>query len=263
MTGSTRNKGSAALAVAVIGALLAWYSQRQAEKSSPIEPPAARPTEADATATGPPTVRAVAPFDFYLLALSIHPAFCADGNQGKTECRARADHALTLHGLWPENLRSGAYPHDCPAPRLDLAPGLASDLAEVMPGMASRLHEHEWRKHGGCSGLGGDDYFRRALDLTRALGAALEPGLTTRAGGETDGARLRAVANRSRAGLGATFTLHCRGLRGTQRGAPYLMEVRQCIDNDGPNGAPGSLLDCASVDRRDQGCGRSFRIAAP
>jgi ribonuclease T2 len=262
MTGPRRNKGSAALVVAVVGALLAWYSQRQGDESFP-EPPAARPTAADATATGPSTTRAAAPFDFYLLALSIHPAFCADGNQGKTECRARARHALTLHGLWPENLRSGAYPHDCPAPQLDLEPALARDLVEVMPGMASHLHEHEWRKHGGCSGLGDDDYFRRALDLTRALGAALEPELTTLAGDETDGVRLRAAANRSRAGLGATFTLHCRGLRGTRRGVPYLIEIRQCIDNDGPNGAPGTLLDCASVDRRDQGCGRSFRIAAP
>jgi hypothetical protein len=45
------------------------------------------------------------------------------------------------------------------------------------------------------------------------------------------------------------------------RNRPYLIEVRQCIDDDGPNGAPGTLLDCATVNRRDQGCGRSFRIA--
>jgi hypothetical protein len=38
-------------------------------------------------------------------------------------------------------------------------------------------------------------------------------------------------------------------------------EVRQCVDNDGPGGAPGTLLDCATVQRRDQGCGRSFLIA--
>jgi hypothetical protein len=27
------------------------------------------------------------------------------------------------------------------------------------------------------------------------------------------------------------------------------------------NGAPGKLLDCESVQRRDQGCGKRFRIA--
>ena len=36
-----------------------------------------------------------------------------------------------------------------------------------MPGMADDLHEHEWREHGGCSGLDDDEYFRHALELAR------------------------------------------------------------------------------------------------
>jgi len=40
-----------------------------------------------------------------------------------------------------------------------------------------------------------------------------------------------------------------------------LIEVRQCIDNDGEAGAPGTLLDCASLGRRDQGCGSAFEVA--
>jgi len=42
---------------------------------------------------------------------------------------------------------------------------------------------------------------------------------------------------------------------------PYLLEVRQCVDNDGPGGAPRTALACAIVKRRDQGCGTSFMIA--
>jgi ribonuclease T2 len=246
MKGPKSNRSAVALAVAVIGALFAWYSQRAAEN-----PPSVRPAAA----------RNAAPFDFYLLALSIHPAFCADGNQGRSECRGGGGRPLAIHGLWPENLDSGAYPHDCPAPRLDLEPALATELAAFMPGMESNLHEHEWRKHGGCSGLGDDEYFRHTLDAARAVDAALGPTLTTLAGRETGARELRAAADRFQAGLGATFTLHCRVLRGAPRREPFLIEVRQCIDNDGTDGGPGTLLDCASVNRRDQGCGRSFRIA--
>ena len=61
-------------------------------------------------------------------------------------------------------------------------------------------------------------------------------------------------------GIGATFTLHCRTLRGSGDRAGLLVEVRQCIDNDGADGAPGTLLDCATVGRRDQGCGALFRL---
>lgn len=135
-----------------------------------------------------------------------------------------------------------------------------------MPGMESGLQMHEWREHGSCTGLDADAYFRRAIELTRTLDAALRTRLTTLAGTETSAAELRATADRYQPGLGATFTLHCRTLRDAPAGGrarPYLLELRQCVDNDGPAGAPGKLLDCASVHRRDQGCGASFRIAEP
>jgi len=133
-----------------------------------------------------------------------------------------------------------------------------------MPGMQSNLHDHEWRTHGGCSGLDDDDYFQQTLDRARGMDAALRMRLTSLAGRETTPAELRAAADAYRAGLGATITFQCRTLRDAPaalRNRPFLIEVRQCIDDDGAHGAPGTPLDCASVERRDQGCGRSFRIA--
>jgi ribonuclease T2 len=257
MRGLKSHRGKTALAVAVIGALFAWYSQRGGERAPPVEPPPAR------DATSAPSYADSRPFDFYLLALTWHPAFCADGHLGKSECRVRQPRPLVLHGLWPENRKPGAYPRDCPAARLDLAPALAGELARHMPGMASNLHEHEWRKHGGCSGLGDDEYFQHALDLARTLDAALGRTLTTLAGHTADAADLRAAADRFRPGLGATLTVHGRTLRGAERREPSLVEVRQCVDNDGARGAPGTVLDCATVDRRDQGCGLSFIITGP
>jgi hypothetical protein len=64
-----------------------------------------------------------------------------------------------------------------------------------------------------------------------------------------------------RTSIAFSITFHCRTLRDAQSRRPYLIEVRQCVDNDGPGGAPGTALACAIVKRRDQGCGQSFLIA--
>jgi len=276
MNGPYRHKSRAAIAVAVIGVLVAWYSQRDAQSSRAIpqnDPPVRTDTRENAprpreTSLGPDHPgshsHAGVDFDFYLMTLSWHPAFCADGHSNKPECGTTGAHPLTIHGLWPERLRAGAYPHDCPAPRLDLAPALERELEEYMPGVQSHLQEHEWRTHGACTGLDDDEYFQDAIKLARELDAALRPALTTLAGRETSAGELRAAANAYHAGLGATFVLQCHTLReapSALRNRPFLIEVRQCVDHDGAGGAPGTPLDCASVQRRDQGCGSSFRIA--
>ena len=203
-------------------------------------------------------------FDFYLMALTVHPAFCADGHSRQRECRTSVHRPLVIHGLWPERNEPRTYPHDCPAPPLELDTALALELADFMPGVADNLHEHEWREHGGCSGLTDDEYFRQALRLARSVDATLAAKLTILAGRETTAGELREVVNAFHPGLAATLTFHCRTLRDApdaHRRQAYLIEVRQCVDNDGPGGAPGTTLDCAAVKRRDQGCGHSFRIA--
>ena len=261
-------KSQIALVVAVIGALATWYSQRQGRapaQEAPKQTPPIReetrerekPVIAEATSRAPD-------FDFYLMSMSLHAAFCEDGHERMPECEARAPRPLVIHGLWPERLEPGAYPHDCSAPPLRLQPTFAKALEEYMPGMRSNLHEHEWRKHGGCAGLDDDVYFGAALSLARQLDAALAPQLTTFAGRETSAADLRAAADQAKPGLGATLVFQCRTLRdapGGQRKRPFLVEIRQCVDNDGELGEPGTPLDCATVNRRDQGCGRNFLIA--
>jgi ribonuclease I len=240
------------LAIALIGVLVAWFSQRDAGKS----PPVVREDSRDRH--GPPSAGAV--FDFYLMAMTAHPAFCADNNR-RRECTIGNHRPLVIHGLWPERMQPRTYPHDCPAPRLDLEPALALELADMMPGMEDGLHQHEWRTHGGCSGLDDDEYYRHALELARRVDGALGATLTTRAGREASAGELRGIADLYSPGLGRTLTFHCRPLKGGASRRPYLIEVRQCVDNDGPGGAPGTPLACAVVKRRDQGCGESFLIA--
>jgi ribonuclease T2 len=247
----------------ILGALLAWYTQRQ-----PTEPTADPPVvsqdsrDMDANRVPQPTATtARAKFEFYLLAMTLHAAFCLE-NPREGECRMRGSRPLVIHGLWPEKLEPKTYPHDCPAPPLSLDPALEQQLDDLMPGMTDGLHVHEWREHGGCSGLDDDVYFSRMLDLARDLDAALAAKLTTLAGRDTTPDELRGYAELFHPGIGGTFTLHCRNLR-EFGGNPVLTEIRQCVDDDGPDGAPGTLLDCATVNRRDQGCGGSFMIAGP
>jgi ribonuclease T2 len=255
------HKSKLVLAVAILGAALAWYSHRESQAPPAVrqETPDKKPAPAARASTPAPASARASAFDFYLLAMTVHSAFCAE-HARQRECRARGTRPLVIHGLWPERREPRTYPHDCPAPPLDLDPLLAQQLEDFMPGMADGLHQHEWREHGGCSGLDDDLYFARTLELARALDAALAARLTTLAGRESTPAALRDTAELFSPGIGASFTLHCRKIRGS--GRPVLIEIRQCVDDDGPGGAPGTLLDCAAVDRRDQGCGASFEVAA-
>ena len=252
---NSKGKAWAALAVALSGALIAWLSL---EDKGQVPPPAA--DVASRAAAEKPAASPTA-FDFYLMALTLHPAFCADGHARQQECRIAHPRPLVIHGLWPERNEPRTYPHDCPAPPLDLDTALAQRLEDFMPGMADGLHEHEWREHGSCSGLDDDEYYRHALELARGVDAALGARLATLAGEETTAVALREIANLFQPGLGATLTFHCRTLRGARTQQAHLIEVRQCVDNDGPDGAPRTPLDCAAVKRRDQGCGQHFRIA--
>ena len=246
------HKGKVVLAVLVIGALLAWFSGRGPDPPADVPRPRAGKQASTWPAQGGES------FNFYLLALTVHPAFCAE-HQGMSECRTDTHRSLVIHGLWPERFEPRTWPRDCPAPPLQLDAGLELRLADLRPGMAADLHEHEWRKHGGCSGLDDDLYFSRALELAREVDAALGARLTTLEGRDTTAQELRETANQFSPGIGATLTLHCRTLRGSGD-RPVLVEVRQCVDNDGPGGAPGTLLDCGALRRRDQGCGASFLI---
>jgi ribonuclease I len=252
------HKFKVALAIVVIGVFVAWYQARQEPPPAPVETHERQNTgyaSSESQATK---------FDLYLMVMTWHAAFCADGHDRASECAARPPRPLVIHGLWPERLQPGTYPHDCQAPALHLDPALAAELEEYMPGMRADLHAHERRKHGACAGLDADTYFRDALGLARDLDAALTARLTTLAGRETSSEALRDYADQFRPGLGATLVFQCRTLRDAQAAKsarPFLVEVRQCIDNDGANGAPGTPLDCAGVNRRDQGCGGSFFVA--
>ena len=96
-------------------------------------------------------------FDYYLLALSWAPEFCAThpDNASSSECAPDRHLGFVVHGMWPQN-ESGSYPENC-GPASPVAQGTVRRMLAVMPSRG--LIQHEWRTHGTCTGLAADDYF--------------------------------------------------------------------------------------------------------
>jgi len=109
-------------------------------------------------------------FDFYVLALSWSPSYCAAAaEQGRKppqlQCAGRP-YSFVVHGLWPQYERG--FPEYCqvPAPRLNR--NIVSRMLDQMP--APGLIFQQWDKHGTCSGLSPHAYFenvRRARAVVR------------------------------------------------------------------------------------------------
>lgn len=119
----------------------------------------------------------------WVLALSWEPAFCETVGHRPVECQSahEDDYAarnLVLHGLWPEtgqycgvsnkNQKLDKDRQWAELPETELSSPLRDELIQKMPGAASHLDRHEWIKHGSCSGLTAEAYYRLSLDLVNA-----------------------------------------------------------------------------------------------
>jgi len=213
-------------------------------------------------------------FDSYTLALSWEPAFC----EGKTapECVSqRADRFdasnLALHGLWPnrncdpkhfygfcgvsEDLQKRDTPPQpsqwcgLPLPQDSrMSNATLVDLTTAMPGVASCLEHHEWLKHGTCSGMSIDDYFKTASSFVRQVaGSAFGHYLTLHAGETVDASALIGAFEASfGAGSGDKLSLSCTDVRGGKA----LLEVRLNLKK---GLHPGSVLSSELTDTTDHG----------
>jgi len=97
-------------------------------------------------------------FDFYVLSLSWSPSFCetnGDRRGSDEQCKRGRPFAFVVHGLWPQYERG--FPRNCgEAPWIDRE--LIRSMTDIMP--AYGLVLHEWKTHGTCSGLSGEEYFK-------------------------------------------------------------------------------------------------------
>lgn len=96
-------------------------------------------------------------FDYYLLTLSWSPTYCLTHPQDQAQCGGKG-FGFVLHGLWPQYM-AGGYPQDC-ATQYRLTPEAVAFGKTIFP--SPKLIDHEWGKHGTCSGLDALGYFKAA-----------------------------------------------------------------------------------------------------
>lgn len=96
-------------------------------------------------------------FDYYVLALSWSPTWCAlEGDaRNSPQCDASADYGWVLHGLWPQYHRG--WPAHCPTAERPPTRTMTQEMTDIMG--SSGLAWYQWKKHGSCSGLSAPDYY--------------------------------------------------------------------------------------------------------
>lgn len=97
-------------------------------------------------------------FDYYVLALSWTPTWCAieGDDRASPQCAPGQGFGFTLHGLWPQY--DEGWPSFCPTTASPPSRAMTAGMADIMG--SSGLAWHQWRKHGSCSGLTAEQYFR-------------------------------------------------------------------------------------------------------
>lgn len=161
-------------------------------------------------------------FDYYVMALSWSPNWCAlEGDaKGSEQCDAHHDHGWILHGLWPQNHRG--WPSYCRTTERAPSRGMTSDMADIMG--TSGLAWHQWKKHGTCSGLSATAYY----DLSRQAYASVTRPTVFRKLDKT--VRLPASVVED-AFLEANPKVEADGLTVTCRSG-FIQEVRVCMSKD-------------------------------
>jgi ribonuclease T2 len=109
-------------------------------------------------------------FDFYVLALSWSPSWCALTGEarGSRQCEPGRNPGFVVHGLWPQYERG--FPSDCDAFSRQPSRIAMDEARGVFP--EEGLARYQWRKHGSCSGSDPASYFR---DARRARDAVTIP----------------------------------------------------------------------------------------
>lgn len=161
-------------------------------------------------------------FDYYVLALSWSPNWCAmegDARQSP-QCDAAEDHGWTMHGLWPQFHRG--YPSYCRTAERPPSRGMTAQMADIMG--TGGLAWHQWKKHGSCTGLTAAQYFSTSR---AAYDAVVRPPVFRKVKEDiklpasvVEEAFLKANPKMDRDGV----TVTCRN--------GYIQEVRVCLSKD-------------------------------
>ncbi len=115
---------------------------------------------ATAGAQAKPQRQAPGKFDYYAVALSWSPSYCAT-RRDPNQCGRGL--GFVLHGLWPQYEKG--FPQNCSTEKLPN--DVRANYAAIFP--SPKLIGHEWDKHGTCSGLDPAAYFKLSASLKDRL----------------------------------------------------------------------------------------------
>jgi ribonuclease T2 len=170
-----------------------------------------------------------AKFDYYVLALSWAPDYCATSGSGDVqECAIGKKLGFVLHGLWPQY--ASGYPSTCSTEKLPDA--VQAKYPKLYPN--DNLYTHEWEKHGTCSGLSPDAYltFTKKLKDGVVIPDALKAPQTQL---HMTVQQMRQAFQQANPTLNdASVEMNC------SSGGKYLQEVYVCFTRDGAPTACGS-----------------------
>lgn len=158
-------------------------------------------------------------FKYYVLSLSWSPEFCRS-HPGNNEPQCSQHRQFIVHGLWPEC--GTGNPQSCTGG----GQADAIDKQKIYAFMPSDfLIQHEWEKHGTCSGLARSAYF----ELTGTLFNKLT---LPRLSGAPKAEKIEQLFIENNAGLDADeLYLSCTE-SGPKKSNKTLDEVRICFDKD-------------------------------
>jgi ribonuclease T2 len=174
-------------------------------------------------------------FDFYVLALSWSPGWCATGGarKGGGQCNIGSGYGFVLHGLWPQYARG--FPSNCAAVARSPTPAAMQVARAIYP--EEGLARYEWRKHGTCSGLDPLSYFQAAAGAVAKV--VIPPQLRAP----------RSDESASPAEIERAFSAANPGLRPEMMAVAcrsgMLEEMRICLSKD-----LRSFVSCGEVDRK-------------
>ncbi|MFI5347570.1 MAG: ribonuclease [Elusimicrobiota bacterium] len=215
-------------------------------------------------------------FDTYVFSLEWTAAFC-EGKSGLPECAGMSGRFdagnLALHGLWPDKNNDSSHSYGfcgvdpntqsldkgstwCRMPDIGLSGSVLSRLTTDMPGVASCLQNHEWYKHGTCSGYTPDEYFTRASSLVEQVSASAFGRFLSSHVGQTVNASDLLAAWEADFGAGSRNYVSLSCTKG--RGASLLLDVRLHLAN--PLGDASDLKSLLLPVAGSGNCGASFLI---
>eukprot|EP01035_Chromulina_nebulosa_P019484 gene19484-25370_t len=178
----------------------------------------------------------------YVFAHSWTPEYCY-GKTSSPGCSSPESYwgkYYTIHGLWPQYTTSG-YPSYCTTESFDSSvvdtigwTTMTTYWPNVDYALTSsdytEFWEHEWTKHGTCSGLSQATYFQNTINLYLKYGT---PSILTSAVGST----ISASSLRTAMGGSSYVALQCTS-------GSYLSGAYSCWSQT--NGIPGSQTACPS-----------------